>query len=69
MAADLCRVMDAIDRAKGVNSGLDALVSLIAGCDQSNIPSGTAISELLWSIHNDLKKYLDEADEGLRVKR
>ncbi|WP_341743080.1 hypothetical protein [Azonexus hydrophilus] len=66
MTRDLMRVADAIDRAKGVNAGLDALVCLMMGCNEADIPRGRPLAELIYSIHRDMTTFLDEAERGLR---
>lgn len=66
MARDLMKVADAIDRAKGVNAGLDALVCLMMGCNDSDIPNGRPLAELIYSIHRDMSTFLDEAEKELR---
>lgn len=69
MARDMMRTIDAIDRAKGINSGLDALISLLLGCNDADVPKGNALAELLWSLQKDMDQTLTEAAEGLRNTR
>lgn len=66
MAKDLGSVIDAIDRAEGINQGLDALVSLLFSAREADMPSGKAIGELLYSIQQDMGNRLAEARAGLR---
>lgn len=66
MARDISSVFDAIDRAKGINSGLDALVALMLGCNESDVPQGKILAELLWSIQRDMETVLNEASRSLK---
>lgn len=66
MARNLLRVSDAIDRAKGINSGLDGLVSLLLGCNDADVPDGKALAELIWSIQKDMDTALAEAASSLK---
>lgn len=69
MARNMMRTIDAIDRAKGINSGLDALVSLLLGCNDADVPKGVALAELLWSVQKDMHQTLNEASDGLKQSR
>ncbi len=66
MARDLLRVSDAIDRAKGINSGIDALVSLMLGCNDADVPDGKSLAELIWSIQKNMDTALDDASANLK---
>lgn len=65
MAKDICATHDAIDRAIGVNAGLDALVSLLLSTHDDALNS-KSIGELLWSIQSDFERHLNDAKAGLR---
>ena len=65
MARDILRASDAIDRARDVNSGLEALASLIVGCNKSDIPDSRGIAELISAVHLQMSRDLDEADRYL----
>lgn len=69
MAHDISSVYDAIDQAKGINSGLDALVSLLLGCRDSDVPSGVKLAELIHSVQKDMERTLQEASESLKKPR
>ena len=66
MAKDIGAAMDALDRAEGINQGLDALVSLLFCANEADVPSGRKLGELLYSIQQDMEKRLAEAQAGLR---
>lgn len=66
MARDLLKASDAINRAKGVNSGLDALVSLMLGCNDADIPDGKSMAELIWAVQKEIDDALDLAERHLR---
>lgn len=66
MSRDLLRVSDALDRAKGINSGLDGLVSLLLGCNDADVPDGKTLAELIWSVQKDMGTALDEAMSSLK---
>lgn len=66
MARDILRASGAIERAKGINSGIDALVSLMLGCNEADVPDGKSLAELIWSIHKDMDTALDEASSSLK---
>ncbi|MFZ2973605.1 MAG: hypothetical protein WA049_13285 [Ferribacterium limneticum] len=66
MARNLLRVSDAIDRAKGINSGLDGLVSLLLGCNDADVPDGKTLAELIWSVQKDMDTALAEAASSLK---
>lgn len=65
MARDISSVYDAIDQAKRINSGLDALVALLLGCRDADVPAGIEIAELLQSIQKNMEQTLQDASEGL----
>lgn len=66
MARNLLQVTDAIERAKGINSGLDGLVSLLLGCNDADVPDGKALAEIIWSIQKDLDSALADAAKNLK---
>lgn len=57
--AKLCQAMDALDRARGVNSGIDALVALMAAVDNGS-PKMTDVAEILWAMHDQMQSHLEE---------
>ena len=69
MSHDVMDARDAIDRAKGVSKGLEALVGLLQGNEaathKADVPLGD-IAELLWSLQRDLAGFLDRAERGLK---
>lgn len=65
MAHDILSAFDAINRAKSANSGLDALVSLLLGCNDSDVPDGKSLAELIWSVQKELNSALTEAEASL----
>lgn len=65
MARNILSTQDAIDRAEGVNQGLDALISLLSSASQDDMPSGQSISELLWSLQQSMAQHLADARAGL----
>lgn len=69
MARNLLNVADAIERAQGINAGLDGLVSLLLGCRESDVPDGKTMAELIWSIQKDLEKTLNEAVDSLKASK
>lgn len=69
MARDLMQVHDAVNRAKEINSGLDALVDLLLGCRDSDVPKGEALAELIWSVQKNMDQTLEEALEVLQKPR
>ena len=69
MDNDLFSVSEAVDRAKGINSGLDALVALLLGCRQSDIPKGVELAELIWCVQQNMAQMLEAASDGLKRKR
>lgn len=66
MARNLLRVSDAIERAKGINTGLDGLVSLLLGCNDADVPDGKTLAELIWSVQKDMDTALAEAASSLK---
>lgn len=66
MARDILAAHDAINRAKGSCAGLDALVSLLLGCNENDVPNGKSIAELIWSVQKDLDAALNEAESRLK---
>ncbi len=66
MARDILKASDAIDRAMGVNAGLDALACLMQGCNESDIPDGKSIAELILAVHKEINSALIDADQYLR---
>lgn len=66
MAKNLLAVADALDRAKGVNDGLDAVISLLFSVNESDMPSGRALGEVLSSLQQDMGRHLASAESGLR---
>ena len=69
MARNLMQAMDAVDRAIGINQGLDALVSFLMSIKSSDAPDTKAIGEILWSIQKHLEITLHEVDAGLRDEK
>ena len=59
------RAVDALNRAQGVNKGLDAVVSLITATDEAL--DNEAIGELLWTLHNQMTIHLDAVDNALEA--
>ncbi len=59
----LIQATDALNRAKGVNKGLNAVVSLVTATDEAL--ENEAIGELLWAMHDQMKRHLDEVDKAL----
>jgi hypothetical protein len=66
MARDILKATDAIDRAKGLNSGLDALVSLLLGCNDADVPDGKSMAELIWAVQREMDSALTDAERHLR---
>ena len=66
MARNILGACDAIDRAKGINAGFDAMVSLLMSASDADVPNGKALAELLWSVQKDLECELDKAAQSLR---
>jgi len=63
--SELLRATDALDRAKGVNKGLDAVVSLITSTGEAL--DNEAIGELLWALHDQMKRHLDDAGNAIEA--
>lgn len=61
--ARLLQAADALTRAKGINQGLDAVVSLLIAVE--NPPDSKAIGEVLWAIHDQLQSSLDEIGRAI----
>ncbi len=68
MTRDILRATDAINQAKGVNSGLDAIVSLLMGSSEGDLPKGTEIGELIYCVQLRMAQLLEEAAGHLRSK-
>ncbi len=66
MAKNLLSVSDALDRAEGTNSGLDAIVSLLFSVGEADVPNGRSLAELLYSLQQDMERHLSLAKSGLR---
>lgn len=70
MSRDILAVRDAISRARGVSKGMEALVGLLQGNEESNprsaVPLGD-VAELLWSVQRDLDGFLAEAERRLKA--
>lgn len=66
MARNILAASDAINRAKGINSGLEGVVSLLLGCNDADVPDGKTLAELLWSVQKDMDITLAEAERNLR---
>lgn len=66
MSRNILAASDAINRAKGINAGLDALVSLLMASNEADVPPGKSLAELLLSIQKDLEKTLSSADQMLQ---
>lgn len=66
MARDLSQAYDAVERAQGINAGLDGLVSLLLGCNDADVPSGKCMAELIWSIQKDMDQALKEISAGMK---
>lgn len=66
MARNILAASDAINRAQGINSGLEGVVSLLLGCNDADVPDGKTIAELLWSVQKDMDITLAEAERNLR---
>lgn len=65
MTRDILRAVDAVNRAVGINAGLDALVALLFEAEGVDSPPPRAIGELIWSVQKDLKASLAEASKHL----
>ena len=65
MARNFLQAADAIQRAQGVNAGLDGLVALLLGCNDSDVPDGKTLAELIWSIQKDMASNLADAIKHL----
>lgn len=65
MARDILSAADAIERAKDVNDGLEALICLMAGCNPPDVPNGKSLAELLSAVQQEMKRELDAADRFL----
>ena len=61
--ARMMHAIDALNRAKGVNKGLDALVSMLMAIDEA--PEAKKIGEVIWAIHDQMQTFLDEAGRAL----
>ncbi len=57
--AKLCQALDALDCAKGINSGLDALANLMAAADEGS-PKMKEVAEILGAMHDQMKGHLEE---------
>lgn len=66
MSRDLIKAHDAIDRVRDINSGLDALACLIVGCNESDVPSGRGIAELISAMHQEIERELKKAEMSLK---
>lgn len=62
--AKIMQAFDALSRAKGVNSGLDALVGLLMAL-QNGGPKISDIAELLWAIHDQMNDHLADIERCL----
>lgn len=66
MARDLILVHDALDQARSVSSGLEALVALMVSARESDMPSGKALAELIEPLQKVLDTAIGTAEEGLK---
>lgn len=57
--AKISQAIEALDRARGVNSGIDALVSLMAAVDIGP-PKMADMAEILWAMHDQMESHLEE---------
>ena len=58
--------IDALDHAEGLCNGLDALVSLMASCQDGDEPNMHDMAELIGSLHKNLASTLKDVGKGLR---
>lgn len=61
--AKIMQATDALARAKGTNSGIDALVSLMMATKSG--PNMNEVAEILWAIHDQMKGHLAEIERAL----
>lgn len=66
MARNLIRVHDALDQARAVSTGLDALVALMVSARDSDMPSGKALAELIDPLRKALDESIETAEDGLK---
>lgn len=69
MSRDMMRTIDAIDRAAGINRGLDVLAGLLLDSNRNQDVNVHDLGELLGSVQKDLDQTLKEAAEGLKQSR
>ena len=66
MAKNLLAVSDALIDAEGANQGLNAIVDLLFSANQSDMPSGRSLGELLLCVKKEITAHLERAKAGLR---
>lgn len=59
----LLQAADALNRAKGVNQGLDAVVSMLMSSEET--PDTKNIAEVLWALHDQMQLFLDEVGRAI----
>ncbi len=65
MSRDLMRCHDSLVHAQGLANGLNALISLMAACDDADGPTMHQVADLLSALHKDLDATLKAAQAGL----
>ena len=57
--ARIVQAHDALDQAKGVNAGLDALVSLLVAVPEGETLKAKEIAEIISAMHFRMRDHLD----------
>lgn len=57
--ARIVQAHDALDQAKGVNAGLDALVSLLVAVPEGEALKAKEIAEIISAMHFRMRDHLD----------
>ena len=61
--ARLMQAADALNRARGVNQGLDAVVSMLMSTEET--PDSKSIAEVIWALHDQMQLFLDEVGRAI----
>lgn len=63
--ARIVQASDALDQAKGVNAGLDALVCLLVAVPESEALKVKEIAEIISAMHFRMRDHLDNIERCL----